>query len=309
MFHSAPRDSIPSDWARSPIIPPTTHLSFCLSTWLPTLPTLSRLPPNPPTSTFNCPQLHLDSDHIRLPFLSGLCGLICPSHNSIHPAIHQIHLGLPIHPHPHSTVHNSIQTLTISVYHFCLGSVALSIHPSSLSGLRATPFTFLPFFGQTFGTPTCVCPSPMDNILSDWAWSPFIPTMTHLLAFVPFPVHPPICLPTLATPNSIRLAQILWVIHPYTLSYTLDTHCHPMAPSTQSPTIHIRRLKGHSIGLIAKPIQSMSPMLPKVAHGGLNFSWWYDKISYAPVLSAVSPFRRQAKSDFRWPIGHFCSTG
>src|SRR5260221_8364056 len=235
---------------------------------------------------------------------------LCPdSHNSIHPAIHQIHLGLPIHPHPHSTVHNSIQTLTISVYHFCLGSVALSIHPTTPSGLRATPFTFLPFFGQTFGTPTCVCPSPMDNILSDWAWSPFIPTMTHLLAFVPFPVHPPICLPTLATPNSIRLAQILWVIHPYTLSYTLDTHCHPMAPSTQSPTIHIRRLKGHSIGLIAKPIQSMSPMLPKVAHGGLNFSWWYDKISYAPVLSAVSPFRRQAKSDFRWPIGHFCSTG
>src|SRR5258705_195390 len=53
----------------------------------------------------------------------------------------------------------------------------------------------------------------------------------------------------------------------------------------------------------------MSPMLPKVAHGGLNFSWWYDKISYTPVLSAVRPFCRQAKSDFHWPLGHFHSTG
>src|SRR6266436_6173930 len=149
----SPMDNILSDWARSPFIPTTTHLSFCLSTWLPTLPTLSRLPPNPPTSTFDCPQLHSDSDHIRLPFLSGLCGLICPSHNSIHPAIHQIHISS--------------------------------------------------FFGQTFGTPTCVCPSPMDNILSDWAQSPFIPTTTHLLALVPFLVHPPIRLATLATPDSV----------------------------------------------------------------------------------------------------------
>src|SRR5258708_3739397 len=142
----SPMDNILSDWARSPFIPTTTHLSFCLSTWLPTLPTLSRLPPNPPTSTFNCPQLHLDSDHIRLPFLSGLCGLICPSHNSIHPAIHQIHLGLPIHPHPHSTVHNSIWTRAISIYHFCLGSLPLSVHPTTPSGLCAPPFTCVPFF-------------------------------------------------------------------------------------------------------------------------------------------------------------------
>ena len=56
----------------------------------------------------------------------------------------------------------------------------------------------------------------------------------------------------------------------------MDTHCHPMAPSTWPPTIHICRPKGHSIGLIAKPIWSTLPMLPKVAHGGLNFSWWYD---------------------------------
>src|SRR5258708_2028961 len=75
-----------------------------------------------------------------------------------------------------------------------------------------------------------------------------------------------------------------------------------MAPSTWPPTIHIRRLKGHSVGLIAKPVRSTLPMLPKVAHGGLNFSWWYDKISYAPVPSAVRPFHRQANSDFRWPI-------
>src|SRR5258708_37661520 len=53
----------------------------------------------------------------------------------------------------------------------------------------------------------------------------------------------------------------------------------------------------------------MSPMLPKVAHGGLNLSWWYDKISYAPVPSTVRPFRRQANSDFCWPIGHFYSDG
>src|SRR5260221_12947266 len=51
----------------------------------------------------------------------------------------------------------------------------------------------------------------------------------------------------------------------------------------------------------------MLPMLPKVAHGGLNLSWWYDKISYAPVPSAVRPFCRQANSDLHWPVGHFYS--
>ena len=85
---------------------------------------------------------------------------------------------------------------------------------------------------------------------------------------------------------------------------------HPLPSNgTINPASHLRRLKGHSIGLIAKPIWLMSPMLPKVAHGGLNLSWWYDKISYAPVPSAVRPFRRQANSDFRWPIGHFHSDG
>src|SRR5258706_9260535 len=82
----------------------------------------------------------------------------------------------------------------------------------------------------------------MDNILSDWARSPFIPITIHLCTFVPILAHPPIHLPTLATLNSVCLAQILWVIHPYMLSYTLDTHCHPMAPSTQPPTIHIHWL-------------------------------------------------------------------
>src|SRR5258707_15663923 len=167
-------------------------------------------PPNPSglaypsASTFDCPQLHSDSDHICLPFLSGLCGLICPSHNSVRTPSHSIHI--------------------------------------------------FSFFGQTFGTLTCVCPSPMDNILSDWAQSPFIPITIHLHTFVPILAHPAIHLPTLATPNSVCLAQILWIIHPYMLSYTLDTHCHPMAPSTQPPTIHIHRLKGHSVGLIAKPV-------------------------------------------------------
>src|SRR5258708_17419821 len=116
-------------------------------------------PPNPSglaypsTTTIHCPQLHSDSDHIHLPFLSGLCGLICPSHNSVRTLSHSVHISS--------------------------------------------------FFGQTFGTLTCVCPSPMDNILSDWARSPFIPTTTHLLAFVPFPVHLPIHLPTPATPDSV----------------------------------------------------------------------------------------------------------
>src|SRR6266436_1945930 len=181
-----------------------------------------------------------------------------------------------------------------------------SVHLSDNSVQTLSIFSF---FGQTFRTPTCVHPSPMDSILSEWAWSPFIPITIHLHTFVPILAHPPICLPTLATLNSICLAQILWIIHPYMLSYTLDTHCHPMAPSTWPPTIHICRPKGHSIGLIAKPVQSMSPMLPKVAHGGLNFSWWYDKISYTPVLPAVRPFHRQAKSNFHWPVGHFHFAG
>src|SRR5258708_23641314 len=59
--------------------------------------------------------------------------------------------------------------------------------------------------------------------------------------------------------------------------------------------------KAIPIGLIAKPIRLTSPRLPKVAHGGLKFFWWYDKISYTPALSAVRPFCRQAKSDFHWP--------
>src|SRR5258705_512759 len=103
-------------------------------------------------------------------------------------------------------------------------------------------------------------PSPMDNIPSDWAWSPFIPITIHLRTFVPIPAHPPICLPTPATLNSICLPQILWIIHPYTLSYTLDTHCHPMAPSTWPPTIHIHRLKGHSIGYVWWEARLMVPL-------------------------------------------------
>src|SRR5260370_20036107 len=170
MFHSSPRDSIPSDWAWSLIIPIITHLLTCV--------------PSP-----------------------------------AHPPIHLPTLATP----------DSIRTLSHSVHIFS-------------------------FFGQTFGTPTCVHPSPIDNILSDWAQSPFIPITIHLCTFVPIPAHPPIHLPTPATLNSVHLAQILWVIHPYMLSYTLDTHCHPMAPSTQSPTIHICRPKGHSIALITKPI-------------------------------------------------------
>src|SRR5260221_14625122 len=36
--------------------------------------------------------------------------------------------------------------------------------------------------------------------------------------------------------------------------------------------------------------------------GASKFFWWYDKISYAPALSGVRPFCRQAKSDFCWPV-------
>src|SRR5260221_2074347 len=50
----------------------------------------------------------------------------CPPYQ-LCPDSHQIHL------HPHSTAHNSIWTPTISVYHFCLDSVALSVHPTTPS--------------------------------------------------------------------------------------------------------------------------------------------------------------------------------
>src|SRR5258707_15460290 len=130
MFHSAPRDSILSDWAWSPIIPITTHLLSCVPS---------------------------------------------PAHPPIHLPLWQ--LWTP------------------------------SVHPSDNSIWTPSIFSF---FGQTFRTPTCVHPSPMDNILSDWAQSPFIPITIHLHTFVPFPAHPPICLPTLATMNSICLPQIFF---------------------------------------------------------------------------------------------------
>src|SRR5258708_10456173 len=86
------------------------------------------------------------------------------------------------------------------------------------------------------------------------------------------------------------------ILHPWT-TIAIQWHHQP------GPPIHISiGQKAILIGLIAKPIRLMSPMLPKVAHGGLKFFWWYDKISYAPAPSAVRPLCRQAKSDFRWPI-------
>src|SRR6266436_2142272 len=177
-------------------------------------------PPNPSglaypsTSTFDCPQLHSDSDHIHLPFLSGLCGLIHPSHNSIHPAIHQIHLGLPIHPHPHLTVHNSIQTPTISVYHFCLGSVALSVHPTTPSGLRATPFTFLPFLDK---------PSELRLVSVHHLWTTFYLTGPGAHLFLPRPISWPLCHFRFIHPSICQLRQ-LWTlsIHPSNFFF-LDT--------------------------------------------------------------------------------------
>src|SRR5258706_15631200 len=62
-----------------------------------------------------------------------------------------------------------------------------SVHPSDNSVQTLRIFSF---FGQTFRTPTCVHPSPMDNILSDWAQSPFIPITIHLHTFVPILAHP-----------------------------------------------------------------------------------------------------------------------
>src|SRR5258708_7853129 len=86
------------------------------------------------------------------------------------------------------------------------------------------------------------------------------------------------------------------ILHPWT-TIAIQWHHQP------GPPIHISiGQKAIPIGLIAKPIRLMSPMLPKVAHGGLKFFWWYDKISYAPAPSAVRPFHRQAKSDFHWPV-------
>src|SRR6266481_785232 len=89
---------------------------------------------------------------------------------------------------------------------------------------------------------------------------------------------------------------------PHMLYYTSGQPLPAMAPSTQSPNTHLCRLKGHSDWLDSQthPIDTL--LLPKVAHGGLKFFWWYDKISYAPALSTVRPFCRQAKSDFCWPV-------
>src|SRR5258708_5815329 len=84
-------------------------------------------------------------------------------------------------------------TMTPSTHH--LPTLSTSTHPSDNS--IQTPshsIHILSFFGQTLGTPTCVHPSPMDNILSDWAQSPFIPITTHLLTCVPsLPIHSSIC--------------------------------------------------------------------------------------------------------------------
>src|SRR5258706_2059975 len=83
-----------------------------------------------------------------------------------------------------------------------------SIHPSDNSVWTPSHSVHIfSFFGQTFRTLTCVHPSPMDNILSDRAQSPFIPITIHLCTFVPILAHPPICLPTQATPNSICLPK------------------------------------------------------------------------------------------------------
>ena len=75
-----------------------------------------------------------------------------------------------------------------------------------------------------------------------------------------------------------------------------------MAPSTWLPTVHLHRPKGHSDWLDSqtRPIE-----VTHVAQGGSwgpHLSWWYDKISYTPVPSAVRPLCRQAKSDFHWPM-------
>src|SRR5258708_36983851 len=75
-----------------------------------------------------------------------------------------------------------------------------------------------------------------------------------------------------------------------------------MAPSTRLPTVHLRRPKGHSNWLDS---QTRPIKVTHVAQGGSwgpHLSWWYDKISYAPVPSTVRPLCRQAKSDSCWPV-------
>src|SRR5258707_15692400 len=95
---------------------------------------------------------------------------------------------------------------------------------------------------------------------------------------------------------------MLWITHPTCYIIPLDNHCQPWHHQP-GPPIHISvGQKAIPIGLIAKPIRLTLPMLPKVAHGGLKFFWWYDKISYAPALSTVMPLCSHAKSDFCWPV-------
>src|SRR6266481_1764280 len=123
----------------------------------------------------------------------------CPPYQ-LCPDSHQIHL------HPHSTAHNSIRTPTISVYHFCLGSVALSIHPTTPSGLRATPFTFLPSLDK---------PSELRLVSVHHLWTTFYLTGPGALLFLPPPISWPLCHFRFIHPSIWQLWQ-LWTlsVHP-----------------------------------------------------------------------------------------------
>src|SRR5258705_3220807 len=80
------------------------------------------------------------------------------------------------------------------VIDFCTKSCQAGLF--SISAMSVRKF---PFLGQI---PYMFHSSPRDSIPSDWAWSPIIPITTHLLTCVPSLAHPPIRLPTPATPDS-----------------------------------------------------------------------------------------------------------
>src|SRR5260370_10189626 len=141
----------------------------------------------------------------KFPFWDKLC--TCSAHR-LWTAFHLTGPGAPLFLSPPI----SWPLCHFLSFHHHLPTPSTSTHPSdnSIWTLSHSVHIFS-FFGQTFGTPTCVHPSPMDNIQSDWAQSPFIPITIHLLTFVPILAHPPIHLPTPATPNSIHLPNFFFL--------------------------------------------------------------------------------------------------
>ncbi len=205
---------------------------------------------------------------------------------------------LPTHPHLSTLICLAANPSTPIPHSACLGLEPTPIHPPTPSGFHPhlsvfhppNPPRFCALFCQSIHLSAYLGLVPSPSIVTT-GW------LSHLLKtlYIYFKKKKFFFLE-----GGDR--YILWITHPTCYITPLDNHCQPWHHQP-GPLIHISvGCKAIPIGLIAKPIWLTLPMLPKVAHGGLKFFWWYDKISYAPALSTVRPFCRQAKSDFHWPI-------